>query len=105
MSGVYAKASGCGTGTGLDHLARRRKETVVFPGFDGGAEWGGSAFDPESGVLYVNANDVAWTGSLALRGAPSPGVQKYRFTGYRKWLDPDGYPAVAPPWARSTPST
>jgi len=23
---------------------------------------------------------------------------KYRFTGYRKFLDPDGYPAVAPPW-------
>jgi quinoprotein glucose dehydrogenase len=22
----------------------------------------------------------------------------YRFTGYRKFLDPDGYPAVAPPW-------
>jgi quinoprotein glucose dehydrogenase len=23
---------------------------------------------------------------------------KYRFTGYHKFLDPDGYPAVAPPW-------
>ncbi len=23
---------------------------------------------------------------------------KYRFTGYRKFLDPEGYPAVAPPW-------
>jgi quinoprotein glucose dehydrogenase len=22
----------------------------------------------------------------------------YRFTGYHKFLDPDGYPAVAPPW-------
>jgi quinoprotein glucose dehydrogenase len=22
----------------------------------------------------------------------------YRFTGYNKFLDPDGYPAVAPPW-------
>ncbi len=22
----------------------------------------------------------------------------YRFTGYRKFLDPDGYPAVTPPW-------
>jgi len=26
----------------------------------------------------------------------SPG--KYRFTGYRKFLDTDGYPAVVPPW-------
>ena len=24
--------------------------------------------------------------------------QKYRFSGYHKWLDPDGYPATAPPW-------
>ena len=32
--------------------------TVVFPGMDGGGEWGGAAFDPESGLLYVNANDV-----------------------------------------------
>ena len=23
---------------------------------------------------------------------------KYRFTGYEKFYDPDGYPAVAPPW-------
>jgi len=40
------------------------KQTVVFPGFDGGAEWGGSAVDTKTGVIYVNANDVAWTGGL-----------------------------------------
>lgn len=34
--------------------------TVVFPGLDGGAEWGGPAFDPQTGMLYVNANEVAW---------------------------------------------
>ena len=28
--------------------------TIVFPGFDGGGEWGGAAFDPETGLLYVN---------------------------------------------------
>lgn len=33
--------------------------TIIFPGFDGGAEWGGAAADPE-GVLYVNANEMAW---------------------------------------------
>ena len=41
------------------------QDTVVFPGFDGGAEWGGSAYDPASGRLFVNANDLAWTGALA----------------------------------------
>ena len=30
--------------------------------------------------------------------APPPASLKYRFTGYRKFLDPEGYPAVATPW-------
>jgi len=34
--------------------------TVIFPGFDGGGEWGGAAFDPETSLLYVNANEMAW---------------------------------------------
>lgn len=34
--------------------------TVVFPGLDGGAEWGGPSYDPETGILYVNANEMAW---------------------------------------------
>jgi quinoprotein glucose dehydrogenase len=34
--------------------------TVVYPGLDGGAEWGGPSYDPESGILYVNANQMAW---------------------------------------------
>jgi quinoprotein glucose dehydrogenase len=164
------------------------KPTVVFPGFDGGAEWGGAAADP-GGVLYVNANDVPWTGSLTKNdpskpisrgaglyericstchgsdrkgsppqfpslvgigarmsekeisdilatgrgrmppfplpdeykkpvidyllsdGAPMAGAERevqnplgrassadYRFTGYKRFIDLDGYPAVSPPW-------
>ena len=161
--------------------------TVIFPGFDGGGEWGGAAFDQTSGLLYVNANEMAWimklvertnkpgaraTGQTAYvqrcagchradrQGTPPefpsligigerhsiadienvirkgngrmPGFaylpaaeiaaitrfiansedkeialpaaaataidQKYRFDGYTKILDPDGYPAVKPPW-------
>ncbi len=34
--------------------------TVIFPGFDGGAEWGGQAFDAASGYFFVNSNDMAW---------------------------------------------
>ena len=158
------------------------KDTIVFPGFDGGAEWGGSALDPATGILYVNANEMAWTGALAentgnessgrgiyqsqcsvchhddMAGSPpqfpaltgianrmspqeishrisegkgrmpaftsltqdqlfavveyvmsgqskelqssgTPAVDlKYRFTGYNRFVDPDGYPAIAPPW-------
>ena len=64
---------------------------------------GGSAFDPETGLLYVNSNDVAWTAKLRenhelASAQPSPIKPRYRFAGFHKWLDPDGYPAVAPPW-------
>src|SRR5262249_15664678 len=33
---------------------------IVFPGFDGGAEWGGAAFDPDSALRYVNSNHMPW---------------------------------------------
>jgi quinoprotein glucose dehydrogenase len=158
-----------------------RKDTVIFPGFDGGAEWGGPAVDLETGIIYVNSNEMAWTGALApntgenspkaiylsqcgvchgekMTGSPPampslvginerltsaqitatikngkgrmpgfpnltqdqafalveylssgvskeltsseppPAAMKFRFTGYHKFLDPDGFPAVAPPW-------
>ena len=58
---------------GLDKL------TVIFPGFDGGAEWGGSAVDPNSGVLYVNENEMAWLGGLTpSRTGGTPGQKAYR---------------------------
>ena len=45
--------------------------TVIFPGFDGGAEWGGSAFDPDTHLLYVNANEMPWI--LEMLPLPKPG--------------------------------
>ena len=36
------------------------KGTIVLPGYDGGAEWGGPSFDPETQFLYVNTNEMAW---------------------------------------------
>jgi quinoprotein glucose dehydrogenase len=32
--------------------------TVVFPGLDGGAEWGGGAFDPSNRWFYVNSDSM-----------------------------------------------
>lgn len=37
-----------------------KQGTVIFPGYDGGAEWGGPSFDPTTGILYVNANEMPW---------------------------------------------
>jgi quinoprotein glucose dehydrogenase len=32
----------------------------IFPGFDGGGEWGGAAVDPETNILYVNSSELPW---------------------------------------------
>lgn len=32
----------------------------LLPGYDGGGEWGGAAADPTEGIIYVNANEMAW---------------------------------------------
>lgn len=40
-----------------------REGSLIIPGLDGGAEWGGAAVDPD-GVMYVNASDLAWVLTL-----------------------------------------
>ena len=45
--------------------------TIIFPGVDGGGEWGGPAFDPTTGLLYVNANEMAWLLKLVPRSDKS----------------------------------
>ncbi|MCB9280442.1 MAG: PQQ-binding-like beta-propeller repeat protein [Lewinellaceae bacterium] len=54
------KARFAGYKTGNVFTPPSREGTIIFPGFDGGAEWGGPAFDPETGLLYVNANEMPW---------------------------------------------
>jgi quinoprotein glucose dehydrogenase len=43
----------------------------IFPGFDGGGEWGGAAVDPESGILYINSSELPWSLTMidAVKGA------------------------------------
>lgn len=43
------------------------KGLIIFPGVDGGGEWGGPAFDPETGMLYVNSNEMAWVVKMVPR--------------------------------------
>ncbi|MEX2234933.1 MAG: PQQ-binding-like beta-propeller repeat protein [Cyclobacteriaceae bacterium] len=55
--------------------------TIVYPGLDGGAEWGGAAVDPD-GIMYLNSNEMGWLISLneAKPGGNnlvSPGQQVY----------------------------
>ena len=55
---VKAKLAGYHTGTMFK--PQSRDGTIIFPGFDGGAEWGGPAVDPSDATLYINANEMAW---------------------------------------------
>lgn len=57
-------------------------ETLLFPGADGGAEWGGAAVDAD-GVMYINSNEMAWLFSLSRKeglqhdGSATPGKLLY----------------------------
>ncbi len=53
--------------SGAQFTPPSREGTIIFPGFDGGGEWGGAAFDPETHVLYVNSNEMAWVLRLVPR--------------------------------------
>ena len=70
-------------------------ETVMFPGFDGGMEWGGGAADPD-GTYYVNVNEMPWLMQMVetrrADGSPLvPGEQDYMiFCGACHGLDRKG---------------
>jgi quinoprotein glucose dehydrogenase len=68
--------------------------TVVVPGFHGGATWSGASVDPTTGVLYVNSNEQPNVLTLSKK----EGAEAYVPTGYFRFLDREGYPAIKPPW-------
>ena len=56
----YVKAIWSTTRTGKQFIPPSTQGTMYFPGFDGGAEWGGASFDPTTNILYVNSNEMPW---------------------------------------------
>jgi len=76
------------------------QDTVRLPGFFGGATWSGAAFDPTSGLLYVNTNNIPREHRLERLPATSP--YPYRNTGYGRFQDQNGYPGIKPPWGNLT---
>ena len=86
-------AGGLYTPTGLE-------PTLQFPGFHGGGNWSGGAFDPSTGYLYVNVNEDAAMGSLTPQpeGAATPFVRQGRFAEYAWFRDRNGWPCQQPPW-------
>jgi quinoprotein glucose dehydrogenase len=74
--------------------------TVAIPGLRGGANWSGASFDPSTGLLYVNSNNVPNVITL-VKSRPGSAVP-YNHTGYHQFLDAEGYPAIKPPWGLLT---
>ena len=81
-----------------------KKGSIVYPGLDGGAEWGGAAVDPD-GIMYVNSNEMGWLISLnerkpASEQIVSPGQQVYAMNcsvchgPERKGNAASGYPSL-----------
>lgn len=57
--------------------------SLIFPGFDGGAEWGGAAADPHNGILYVNSNEMPWI--LTMVPTPQEQVLSHLSPGERTY--------------------
>ena len=79
--------------------------TLTFPGGLGGANWGGTAFDPKSGYVFVATQDVGALGSIekARDGSPAPFEKT---TPGRATFDvrigDANWPCQKPPWGRLT---
>jgi quinoprotein glucose dehydrogenase len=80
------------------------KPTVLFPGTNGGANWGGASFDPETRTLYVNSMDVGMLYRMVERpeGAEVPYRNVSSGTRNARFWDPNLYPCQKPPWGHLT---
>jgi quinoprotein glucose dehydrogenase len=80
------------------------KPTVLFPGTNGGANWGGASFDPETYTLYVNSMDVGMVFRMVERpeGSDLPYRARGAATPNSRFWDPNLYPCQKPPWGHLT---
>jgi quinoprotein glucose dehydrogenase len=83
---------------GLYEPVRLNRPTISFPGLQGGNNWGGGAFDPRSGILYLNTSDLGQVTELV----PSAGPLAYeRGPTSGRFMQPaTRLPCQAPPWGQ-----
>jgi len=82
--------------------------SVVFPGTVGGGNWGGMAFNPQLGYLFVNFSNLATLGHMVntplAADAADPikaavaAKEYWNEVGYTRFADPKGWPCQQPPW-------
>lgn len=74
--------------------------TLVVPGTLGGGNWSGASYDPGSGRIFVNVNELGAIGALQPQKAESP--EKYRRNSergeYARFWDDSELPCQKPPW-------
>src|SRR5579862_2129490 len=88
------------------------KPGIIFPGFTGGANWGGTATDPKLGYIFVNTKDAPIIGWMTVNPKYTPGnpdgIEPYiRGTpqGVGSFSASAGrgmpsWPCYKPPWGR-----
>ena len=77
------------------------KPTVLFPSTNGGANWGGASFDPETQTLFVNSMEIGFIQQMTKRGEGQD-VVPYRARGKAtpnsRFWDSNLVPCQKPPW-------
>lgn len=74
--------------------------TIQLPGSVGGADWQSGAFDPETGMLYVQSITTPFTADIV---KPDTKTDLDYVSGTRAWTPgPSGLPLLKPPYGRIT---
>ena len=84
---------------------RATPSTLVFPGGLGGANWGGTAFDPQTGYVFVTTQDVGALGSIERTKDGSPATFEKTTPGRATFdvrIGDSNWPCQKPPWGRMT---
>jgi quinoprotein glucose dehydrogenase len=77
------------------------KGTINLPGWGGGANWWGAAFDPETGMFYIPSS----TGPIVVKlSKPDPARSNFQYSRApaASALGPRGLPLFKPPYGRIT---
>ncbi|HKQ16103.1 MAG TPA: PQQ-binding-like beta-propeller repeat protein [Steroidobacteraceae bacterium] len=77
------------------------KGTWVNPGYGGGANWNGGAFDPENGMMYVPTQNKPMVAALT---PADPKLTDFDYVRAATTVvpGPRGLPITKPPWSRIT---
>jgi len=80
--------------------------SIEMPGHNGGANWGGSAVDPQKGLMFIVSKELPTLLKLQLPAEGRGGSLDASFIHYNAPIDfmfqSNGLSAIGPPWSRLT---